>query len=340
MPEQHLAFLSYTRIDDRFFRGAITSLRELLEMGVQVTTGNRNLSIFQDVEGIHLGERFANRIDQAILEAKFLIPILTPLFFTSSWCRTELSKFLEREKFLGRADLILPIYYISTPLLEPGMQALEDDLAIEMSKRQRFDWREYTKLPADDPRLCEPILELSRNIALALDRVTRPASVAEIAAVQAPQLKVASEAIARSAVAEVKLQSKTILWVDDRPENNLVEQSGFNRYNFETVLAVSTKEALSLLAHRRFDVIISDMGRPPDSRAGYTLLAALRKFDKETPFFIYAGSREPQHIREALSRGAQGCTNIGSELIQMVLAEVSPEFGSVGTPPRWPTATI
>jgi len=34
------AFLSYTRLDDEYFCGAITSLRRLLELGVQVVTGD------------------------------------------------------------------------------------------------------------------------------------------------------------------------------------------------------------------------------------------------------------------------------------------------------------
>ena len=37
-------FLSYTRLDDEYFGGAITSLRRLLELGVQVVTGDRTLT--------------------------------------------------------------------------------------------------------------------------------------------------------------------------------------------------------------------------------------------------------------------------------------------------------
>ncbi len=47
----------------------------------------------------------------------FLIPILTPSFFKSDYCRGEVEKFLDREKQLDRNDLILPIYYFDTPLL-------------------------------------------------------------------------------------------------------------------------------------------------------------------------------------------------------------------------------
>jgi len=63
------------------------------------------------------------------------------------------------------------------------------------------------------------------------------------------------------------------------------------------------------------------MGRPPDSLAGYTQLEAVRGSGDQTPYFIYAGSRDPAHVREARGRGAQGTTNMGAELLQMLLGE-------------------
>jgi hypothetical protein len=87
MTSQPQAFLSYTRVDDEFFGGAITGLRRLLELGVQVVTGDRSFQIFQDVDGIEFGEQWQKELDQAISAAGFLIPILTPLFFRSDACR-------------------------------------------------------------------------------------------------------------------------------------------------------------------------------------------------------------------------------------------------------------
>ncbi len=68
---------------------------------------------------------------------------------------------------------------------------------------------------------------------------------------------------------------------------------------------------------------ISDMGRPPDDRAGYTLLEQLRANGDQTPLIIYAGSRSPEHVAEARRRGAFGCTNRPQELYEMVLAVLS-----------------
>ena len=109
-----------------------------------------------------------------------------------------------------------------------------------------------------------------------------------------------------------------ILWVDDRPENNVYERKAMESMGLEFTLALSTNEALDVLSTRRFAAIVSDMGRKEGPREGYTLLEALRTRDKSTPFFIYAGSNAPQHQREAALRGAQGSTNIAEVLVEMV----------------------
>lgn len=85
------------------------------------------------------------------------------------------------------------------------------------------------------------------------------------------------------------------------------------------MLATSTDKALEHISRKRFDIIISDMGRPPDSRAGYTLLDKLRADGDTTPFIIYASSRAPRHVAESRQHGAIGCTNNANELFRMVL---------------------
>jgi CheY-like chemotaxis protein len=109
-----------------------------------------------------------------------------------------------------------------------------------------------------------------------------------------------------------------ILWVDDHPSNNYYEREALEKMGIEFGIARSTDEALGKLAVSRFDMIISDMGRPPDSRAGYTLLDKLRGAGNNIPFVIYAGSRTPEHQRESLEHGAVGCTNRADELFILV----------------------
>jgi CheY-like chemotaxis protein len=139
---------------------------------------------------------------------------------------------------------------------------------------------------------------------------------------------VAKEAIiAADVVAEVvtprvirRARRSTVLWVDDNPSNNNYERQALEALGVSFMLAKSTDEALKKISQQRFDAIISDMGRPPDSRAGYTLIDKLSSSGDQTPFIIYAGSRDPEHIAESRSHGAVGCTNNANELFEMVLS--------------------
>ena len=75
-------------------------------------------------------------------QARFFVPILTPSFFRSEPCRQELRTFLDLERKVGRRDLVLPIYWITCPVLEEGHLKAKDELAQEIDERQRWDWRE------------------------------------------------------------------------------------------------------------------------------------------------------------------------------------------------------
>ncbi|GAA1172907.1 response regulator [Ornithinimicrobium humiphilum] len=110
-----------------------------------------------------------------------------------------------------------------------------------------------------------------------------------------------------------------ILWVDDNPSNNRSEMAALHALGMHVTLSTSTEEALGQMASvGAFDLVISDMGRPGDRRAGYTLLDTLRQRGDRTPYVIYASSRSRDDFDEAVRRGALGCTNRPDELITFV----------------------
>lgn len=137
----------------------------------------------------------------------------------------------------------------------------------------------------------------------------------------AQEARIATDVVADAVTPRAIRQASksSVLWVDDRPNNNIYERQALETLGVSFVLATSTDEALKHISRRRFDMIISDMGRPPDSRAGYTLLDKLRDAGDKTPFIIYAGSRAPEHVAESRQHGAIGCTNNANELFEMVL---------------------
>ncbi|MGH2480427.1 MAG: response regulator, partial [Ktedonobacteraceae bacterium] len=112
----------------------------------------------------------------------------------------------------------------------------------------------------------------------------------------------------------------SVLWVDDRPENQQYERNALKALGIRFTASLSTEEALAKLRRKKYDAIISDMGRPPDAQAGYTLLQNLPELNKDTPFMIYSFNGSlPEHRQEAARRGAYGSTDQIQELFGMVL---------------------
>jgi len=114
-----------------------------------------------------------------------------------------------------------------------------------------------------------------------------------------------------------------VLWVDDRPENNVHEQHALEAQGLKFERALSTNEALEVLERKKFAVIISDMGRKEGPREGYVLLDKLRETNNNTPFVIYAGSNLPEHRQVAREKGAIGSTNKVQELYELVMGVVT-----------------
>ncbi|MDE6851273.1 MAG: response regulator [Lachnospiraceae bacterium] len=127
------------------------------------------------------------------------------------------------------------------------------------------------------------------------------------------------DSITRGAEFKKNSGKKKLLWVDDRPENNVYERNTLEQYGLVFTLALSTQQALEYMKHNEFALIISDMGRKEGKHEGYVLLDAIRKNNKKIPFIIYAGSKNQAHINETLKRGGQGCTNSPRELIDLVI---------------------
>lgn len=156
--------------------------------------------------------------------------------------------------------------------------------------------------------------------ALAAAAVTHHEAVTDPAFV-AKEARAAADVVAEVATPRAmrRAAGSTVLWVDDRPNNNVHERQALEAMGVRFELALSTDEALEKLKQRPMDAVISDMGRPSDPRAGYTLLEKLRTSGNQLPYIIYAGSNAPEHRAEARQKGALGSTNRPDELFEMVL---------------------
>ena len=94
-----------------------------------MVTGDRTFTIFQDVDGIEFGQHWPSRLDEALASARFLIPVLSPSFFTERAVPGRAGEVLELERHAGRRDLILPLYFVTASVLERPALRVADPLA-------------------------------------------------------------------------------------------------------------------------------------------------------------------------------------------------------------------
>ncbi len=173
MERSPVGFLSYAHIDDQYEEGYITQLRERLEKEIRLFTGEA-FSIFHDRVDIRWGEAWAARISKTLSSVSFLFPVLTPSFFKSEHCLGELREFLDLEEKTRRGDLILPIYYIESLILENAERRRFQVLAETLSTRQFVDWRDLRGVSFRDPRARTRLTAMAKQVRDVLDKAAPP----------------------------------------------------------------------------------------------------------------------------------------------------------------------
>ena len=180
------AFISYASRDDDAYRGRISSLRQRLQRLVASAIG-RDFEIFQDRHDLTWGQHWPTRLNEALEEALFLIPILTPSYFNSDACRRELETFLELEHRSGRKDRILSLYFLDAPVYEQKTDAL----AAALQERQHRDWRDLRIDPVGSVKVMRALDKLAKELAAAVHArrgAASPAATMPGVAVQTPAL--------------------------------------------------------------------------------------------------------------------------------------------------------
>ena len=111
-----------------------------------------------------------------------------------------------------------------------------------------------------------------------------------------------------------------ILWVDDKPQNNLREREAMASFGVRFDLSTSTADALARLRRDSYSLVISDMRRGNERRAGYELLEAMRERSDHTRLVFYTSSCTEVQMQEARTHGALGCAARISELMNLALS--------------------
>ncbi len=96
--ETHDAFISYARADQDFVHSLANKLSK------------RNISVFFDKTALATGDTLVHSINQAVESAKYVIAVMSPDYFASTWARKEYELALVKE-FKNEKVKVLPILY-------------------------------------------------------------------------------------------------------------------------------------------------------------------------------------------------------------------------------------
>ena len=138
MSDCYRGFWSYVHKDDETDGGRISQLARDVVAQYEMITGDK-IELFLDKDGLEWGDKWRDIIDTNLVSVAFFIPVMTPRYFKSAECRTELNQFVRHASKLGLKDLLLPLYYLDVPSIE--MENEKDDLILKISEFHRQDWR-------------------------------------------------------------------------------------------------------------------------------------------------------------------------------------------------------
>lgn len=171
-----IGFWSYATADDEASDGHLSALRAMLAKELRLLAGRQEVRIFQDVHAIPKGTNWETEIDKALFGSNFMIPIVTPGFLASPWCCKELLHFRNRERAMGREDLIFPLIYIPYAGLDRDRpDECADPLAFDLiGKRQHLTFADLRFRDTQSGEVRERMHQLAMAIIEALRRHDKP----------------------------------------------------------------------------------------------------------------------------------------------------------------------
>lgn len=119
-------------------------------------------------------------------------------------------------------------------------------------------------------------------------------------------------------------QSFRVLWIDDRPQNNQQYRDSWSKsLGIYFKLATTSSEAHGYLNTERFDLVLSDLGRPGEELTGQITLDIVAN---RAPVVFFTNKRGMNLRSSLLSAGAMEVTNSVGVLSELVRGELRKKF--------------
>jgi CheY-like chemotaxis protein len=113
------------------------------------------------------------------------------------------------------------------------------------------------------------------------------------------------------------LQSVTIIWVDDHPENNRGERRTLESLGATVIPALDNDEAVTLATEHVASLVVSDVARDSGRETGLDLPQRLQSNGINVPVIFYVGFVEDD---QPLPKGSSAIADDPADLLRLVLA--------------------
>lgn len=115
-------------------------------------------------------------------------------------------------------------------------------------------------------------------------------------------------------------KGKSVLWVDDYPSNNEYIIDLYRVLGVEFDLAINTDQAIDFLSKKKYDLIISDMGRGDEPDAGLKMLREIKKHLSIMPPIVFFASPSAlsKFGNSVLKEGAILTTSYVGQLVELI----------------------
>jgi hypothetical protein len=154
-------FWSYSHEDAELDGGQILTLANRLRDEFALITGD-TLDLFVDRDAIEWGDEWEKRIENALRQTTFFIPVITPRYFARPVCRMELLTFVGHAESLGVSELVLPILYVGVPDLREDNA---DEAKAIVARTQYVDWTSLRIAGPESKEYRKALNSLARRLA-------------------------------------------------------------------------------------------------------------------------------------------------------------------------------
>lgn len=202
-------FWSYVQDDNAASFEKIVRLGRDLQSVYQMISGT-SVSLFIDRDSLEWGDAWKSVIKSNLGTVAFFIPIVTPAYFSSPACRSELEAFARRTTAEGLRGLLLPILWVPVEGLED--EANEDPLVRVIQERQWEDWTDLRHAAQNSEVYSRTLSKMAERIKRANEAADR-VDASQIAKAMAEEQEVEPEGGEGRLEVLARMESDMSSWV-------------------------------------------------------------------------------------------------------------------------------